>query len=177
MLNKYQGVIRVKPVSGFKNNSPPSINLRVVLLHLMWQQLAGGLLSLWADGRSTPLIPVCTGWMGKTEDSTARGSNRPAPLHRYGPSALSALLDKKEEGGEEEEKRSEVLVFPWESSLGGGTFLQGVSSMRNYNTFHFDPVTNRSTYIQHCTFRLILLEQAVWKIRPAVVYMFLIDFK
>lgn len=62
----------MKQLSSLKNNSlsfffplPLSINLRApiwdVPLHLMWQQLAEGLLSLWADGRSTPLIPVHTG--------------------------------------------------------------------------------------------------------------------
>lgn len=40
--------------------------------------ISKGLLSFWADRRSTPLIPIYGGWMEKTEDSTAYGSNRSA---------------------------------------------------------------------------------------------------
>lgn len=112
---------RVKPVSSFKNNCPfssslpLSINLRAsfwdVPLHLMWQQLAGGLLSLWGDGRSTPLIPIHTGWMEKTEGSTACGSNRPAsPLLR--PLGSPFFIGEEERGGEEGRKKCWGVSFP-----------------------------------------------------------------
>lgn len=116
-------------MSSFKKNlfptflHPLSINLRApiwdVPLHLMWQQLAGGLLSLWADRRSTSLIPIHGGWMGKTEDSMAWGSNRSASPLLCVLSAHWFLLEEDEgEKGKPRGKRSKVLVFPWECSLG-----------------------------------------------------------
>lgn len=131
----------VKPVSSFKNNLlsfffslPLSINLRAsiwdVPLHLMWQQLARGLLSLWADGRSTPLIPIHTGWMEKTEGSVACGSNRPASPPLW-PLSSPFFIGEEGRGGEEGTeggKSAEVLVFPWECSLGGqGFFVEFLS--------------------------------------------------
>lgn len=112
MCNKAWGVMRMKPVNSFYQwisvffFLPLSINLRApicdVPLHLTWQQLAGGLLSLWAHGRSTPPIPINMGWMEKTEDSTALGSNRPASPPLW---PLSPLFFIGEEGRGGEERR------------------------------------------------------------------------
>lgn len=111
-----------------------SINLRApiwdVPLHLMWQQLAGGLLSLWADGRSTPLIPVHMVWMEQTEDSSAWGSNRPA-LPLLWPLNLLFFIGKEERRGEEGKEggiKKWGVSFPMRMLTGEQGFLRKMFS-------------------------------------------------
>lgn len=143
--NKDWEVSRVRPASWIPGRPPPlgplSINLRApiwdVLLHLMWQQLAGGLLSLWADRRSTPLIPVHAGWMEKTEDSTAWGSNRAAAAAALRPLCSLCFIGEEGRGGEEGReggKKRWGVSFPMRmlsGVRGAGFFSQGGSSMRS----------------------------------------------
>lgn len=81
--------------------------------------ISKGTFVLWADRRSTPLIPIYAGWMEKTEDSTAYGSNRSASLLLWSLSSHFFIEEEGKGGAERKwgQKRNKVLVFPWEWSL------------------------------------------------------------
>lgn len=143
MCNKAWEIMRVKPVKSFKNNSffPPSPPLHQSKGCYLGcpssfdvAAIIRGLLSFWAD-RSTPLIPVRMGWMEKTEDSTAWGSNRSASPPLWPLSSLFFIGEEGKGGERRVSKKRWGVIFPMRMLTGGQVFLQEAVSEGNSSRF------------------------------------------
>lgn len=152
--------MRVKPVESFKNNSffPPSPPLHQSKGSYLGcpssfdvAAIIRGLLSFWAD-RSTPLIPVRMGWMGKTEDSTAWGSNRSASPPLW---SLFFIGEEGRGGERRDSKKRWGVIFPMRMLTGGQVFLDEAVS---------EGKSSRISVLQHLEDTWPHICQTIWKL-------------